>query len=117
MCGGKTVAIAGVFLMLGRVSLMGASQTRLQSVAITPELPEKFPLNPTIQDSRLIVFCHEGQGKMQESLGECPSCHVKIEHKGLKNTLNYYKPQHKYYIGKFDAEKEAIEKRLAEKFK
>jgi len=28
MCGGKTVVITGVFLMLGRASLMGASQIR-----------------------------------------------------------------------------------------
>jgi len=47
----------------------------------------------------------------------CASCHVEVGHKGLRTVLNYYKPEYEYYEGKFDAEKEAVEKGLIEAFK
>ncbi len=43
---------------------------------------------------------------------KCASCHVGVGHAGLRNTLNYYKPEYEYYKGKFKEEKEKLETAL-----
>jgi len=47
----------------------------------------------------------------------CASCHVEIGHNGLRSMLNYYNPEYKFYKGKLDKQKEAVEKKLTEDMK
>jgi len=42
----------------------------------------------------------------------CASCHEEVGHTGLRSMLNYYKPEYKFYEGKLDKQREAVEKKL-----
>ncbi|PLY09801.1 MAG: cytochrome C [Arcobacter sp.] len=44
----------------------------------------------------------------------CASCHAEVGHTGLRSTLNYYKPEYKFYDGKLDKKRDEVDKKLTE---
>lgn len=87
MNAGKALAVAGFFLVLGMIALVGGeSSSPLKPVIIAPELREEYPLKSHHAKLSLeCVFCHEGQGdnpREFKMIGDegCLSCHQSKVH-------------------------------------
>ncbi len=76
------------------------------------ECHSNYEKNPRI--SKIGLKMHEHYVSLLGSKKQikCVGCHVSTGHKGLLNTLNYYKPANEFYKGKFDKEKQEREKAL-----
>ncbi len=73
--------------------------------------------NETISKKGIQMHIHFERLKGTEKKLSCVSCHNEIGHKGLRNTLNYYKPEYEFYEGKLDKQKDTLEKEIDKKIK
>lgn len=71
-----------------------------------------FETNPNISEQGLKMHEHYSSLLGTDKEVGCASCHIEIGHKGLRTTLNYYKPENEFYNDKFEKEKEALEMEL-----
>jgi nitrate/TMAO reductase-like tetraheme cytochrome c subunit len=74
-----------------------------------------FQSNANISKKGIKMHEHYMSLKDTDKRVGCASCHVEVGHKGLRSSLNYYKPEYEYYEGKLDEYKETAEKKLNEK--
>lgn len=71
-----------------------------------------FKTNKSISKKGIKMHEHYSQLLDTDKKISCASCHVEMGHKGLRNMINYYKPEYEFYEGKLDDEKEKAEKKL-----
>jgi nitrate/TMAO reductase-like tetraheme cytochrome c subunit len=76
-----------------------------------------FKTNTNISEQGRKMHAHYAKLQNTDKEIGCASCHVEVGHHGLRSTLNYYKPEYKYYNGKLEKQKEATEKKLSEALK
>lgn len=71
-----------------------------------------YKTNEAISEKGRVM--HEHYAKLLDTKKEigCASCHVEVGHTGLRNTLNYYKPEYKFYDGKLDKQKKETDDKL-----